>query len=124
MAEYADPTNCPECGASAPKIPSAANHTFAHVPVGGARPQNTGVHAIDHSFDRVIGRDAEAKWKVIEDRQKHKRDVLKENPGATGHDLSRTSDGTYRVMPQAERTVKDTARQAGIQATKSEGGGA
>ena len=49
---------CDECGEQAGRIPSTTNFSFAHVPVGGARPQNTGVHAIDYSYDQVIGRDA------------------------------------------------------------------
>lgn len=116
MAEYDRNSECPECGEEAPKVPSVTNHSFAHTPVGGARPQNTGVHSIDYSFDQVIGRDAERKWKTIQDRQKRKRDVIAGTPGATGHDLSRTADGDYRVMPSAERQAKEAARSAGTKA--------
>ena len=73
-------------------------------------PPNTGT-SDDWKFDKVIGRDAEAKHKVIQDRQAHKRSILKDNPGSTGHDLSRTHDGTYSVMKPEQRKVVETARE-------------
>ena len=111
ISEFADPAACPECNEVVNKVPSATNHSFAASIQGGPRPQNTGVHSIDYNFDRVVGRDAEAKWKDIEARQAHKRKVLRDNPGASGHDLSRTLDGEYKVMKPAERKVVETARQ-------------
>lgn len=107
---------CTECGEEAKKLISAANHTFAHQPTGPV-PQNTGVSQIDHSFDRTIGRDAEAKWKIIEDRQKYKRRVI-DQEGASGHDLSRTPDGDYRVMEKWERGMSERARNLHNEALK------
>ena len=130
LSESNDPTSCPSCGvAEARRLISAVNHSFAHTPVGGPRPQNTGVHSIDYSYDQVIGRDAEAKWKAISERQKHKVDVIKSNPGSTGFDLSRTHDGDYRVMAPSERQAAETARKvhssamAAIDNSKSSGKG-
>lgn len=109
---------CEECGEQARRIPSATNFAFAHKVVGGPRPQNTGVHAIDYSFDQVIGRDAEEKRKVVEARQAHKRKVIQDNPGATGHDLSRTPDGEYRVMKPQERQMSERGRTLGQDAVR------
>jgi putative FmdB family regulatory protein len=110
MADNGQEQECPDCGTLSPKVPSVTNHTFAHTPQGGPRPQNTGVHQIDYNFDRVIGRDSEEKWKVCADRQAHKRQVLRDNPGTTGHDLSRTHDGSYKVMKPDERRTSELGR--------------
>ena len=110
LSQVDDPTPCPECGRDVKKIMSPTNHSFAHNPVGGPRPQNTGVYSIDYNADRVIGRDAEQKWSVINQRQALKRRVLADNPGATGYDLSRTHDGNYRVMKPEERRLSEAAR--------------
>jgi putative FmdB family regulatory protein len=111
MSKSDEPEVCPECGETARKLVSAVNHTFAHIPVGGPRPQNTGVHSIDYKADTVIGRDAEAKWKLISERQKHKKGIIQSTPGASGHDLSRTHEGDYRVMAPEERRAAETARK-------------
>lgn len=116
ISKHNEPQPCPECEAEAKKLVSAVNHAFAHTPVGGPRPQNTGVHAIDYNADRVIGRDAEQRWKTIAERQKHKIGVLRDNPGATGFDLSRTHEGDYRVMKPEERKAAETGRRIHKQA--------
>lgn len=129
MARADEPQACVSCGTTAQRVISGANFTFAHDPVGGPRPQNTGVHSIDYNADRVIGRDAEQKWKVIEGRQAHKRAVIKDNPGSTGFDLSRTHDGGYRVMRPEERRASESARQIhkkaldSIEASRTKAGG-
>ena len=101
---------CPECKTDASRVMSAASFAFAHTPVGGPRPQNTGVHGLDYNADRIIGRDAEQRWKTIAARQSEKRHVLKENPGTTGFDLARSHEGGYRVMKPEERKAAETAR--------------
>lgn len=100
---------CKNCGESAQKQVTAANHSFAHTPTGPV-PQNTGVHAIDYSYDQVIGRDAAEKWKVIEDRNAEKKRVLRHNPEATKTDLGRTLDGGYEVMDPKVRDQGARAR--------------
>lgn len=107
---------CKSCGAESFREVSAANHTFSHGDrfVRGAAPPNTGT-SDDWNYDRIIGRDAEQKWKLFQDRVKHKQDILRQNPGAEGADLSRTMDGSYRVMDKAERTTVEQARAVGIQ---------
>lgn len=120
MADSDNPIGCPECAAGETrKMVTAANHTFAHTPVGGPRPQNTGVHSIDYSADQVIGRASEAAWKTIGERQKHKKGVLSSNPGATGHDLSRTHEGDYRIMKPEERKASETGRALHKQAMQA-----
>ena len=100
---------CQSCGESAGKQVTAANHTFAHTPTGPV-PQNTGVHSIDYSYDRVIGRDAAEKWAAIEARNDEKRRVLRHSPEATKADLGRTLDGGYEVMDSQVRDQGARAR--------------
>jgi len=106
---------CPECGDDAKRQVSVVNHTFAHTP-NGPVPQNTGVSQIDHNFDRVIGRDAEQKWALIEERKQHKEAVLKEarknGVDAQMEHLVRTREGAgdYRVIDKKEREVVNARR--------------
>lgn len=100
---------CKGCGEPAQKQVTAANHTFAHTPTGPV-PQNTGVHSIDYDYDRVIGRDAAERWKVVEARNAEKQRVLRHNPDATKTDLGRTLDGGYEVMDPEVRDQGARAR--------------
>ena len=88
---------------------SAPEFAFAHTP-DGLGPHNTGVAWVDLEVDRVIGRDAEQQWAAVSARQDRKHRVLAANPGATGHDLSRTPEDDYRVMQPEERQAAETAR--------------
>lgn len=120
MAKAEVPETCGECNTpDARRLVSGANFTFAHTVQGGPRPQNTGVHSIDYNFDRVIGMDSEQKWRTIADRQKHKVGVIKDNPGSSGFDLSRTPDGDYRVMGSEERKKVEQGRAIGQAATRA-----
>ena len=69
--------------------------------VDGPQPQNTGIHDLDTHIDRVIGQSAKQGWDVAEGRKREKEAVL-EGTGATGHDLSKNPDGSYRVMSTGE----------------------
>jgi putative FmdB family regulatory protein len=104
-----DAMDCRECGDEAKKQVTAANHTFAHKPTGPV-PQNTGVHSIDYSYDRVIGRDAAEKWKVINERKAEKDRVLSDAPDKDKNDLRRTHEGGYEVMKPAERDMSARGR--------------
>lgn len=116
MSRSDEPEACPDCKVpNAKKLVTAANFTFAHTPVGGPRPQNTGVHSIDYNADRVIGRDAEARRKVIDERSRRKdevmRDARKSGLGVTSRDqLVRTSENDYRVITEAERQAANQGR--------------
>lgn len=113
MADSDLPAVCPECKEpEAQRLVSATNFTFAFPSsqLRGAAPPNTGT-SFDHNADLVIGRDAEQKWKAINERQQEKINVLKSNPGATGFDLSKQHDGSYKVMSPQERKTVESARE-------------
>ena len=107
--------NCDECAAPMRKLMSAVNHSFAHKPVGGPRPQNTGVHQIDYNYDRVIGRDADQKWKSINARNGRKdafiRDEAKAGRKVTRDHLTQTSEGDFRVLSETERKTANAGRK-------------
>lgn len=103
---------CKECSSfRVRKLVSAVSFTFAHAPVGGPRPQNTGVHGIDYNIDRVIGRDAEQKWKLIEERNSRKASILRDNPGSRTRDLAKTPDGDYAVLKGSARDYVESRRK-------------
>jgi len=77
----------------------------------GVTPQNTGVSSFDAQVDRVIGTHAKEGWGVIEERHSEKQRILKNNPGVTGADISRTDDGEYRIMQPQERQAAETAKE-------------
>ncbi len=110
---------CKECRQPARRTVSAVNHTFRHgaSQTNGIAPSNTGT-SDDWNYDKVIGRDAEQKWRVIEQRQAEKNRVLRNTPGATSADLRKTKEG-YEVMPSQERQAIETARAVGSAAIKS-----
>ncbi len=112
---------CPACGAQAPKVVSPVSHTFAHKVVGGPRPQNTGVHAIDYSADAVIGRDAEARWHAHEAREKAKVAATRDAARALGVKVESkdqlvregpVSEPSYRVVQEGERQGINASRVA------------
>ena len=109
MAKALEPSPCPECKTPAPRIvPEDVSGSF-NQPVTGPGPQNTGLASLDANIDRVIGQSAQKGWAVADKRVKDKRRVLAETPGATGADLSRNPDGTYRVLAPEEKGVHDRA---------------
>lgn len=116
MSEHDKSAKCPECDTPCPVIPSVANHSFVFPDsqLNGMAPPNTGT-SMDWNADRTIGMDADKKWKLIQQRQSYKQRVLQNNPGATGHDLSRTPDGEYKIMKPSERKIVETGRAIGNQ---------
>jgi len=80
--------------------------------VDGPGPQNTGVSSWDQNVDRIIGADAKKKWGVIDERDRHKQEMLRNNPGKTKADLAKNPDGTYHVMQGDERKSADAATNA------------
>ena len=98
---------CPSCNTEAPPVvPSQVQGHFNH-DVTGPGPQNTGIQGLDAHIDRVIGQSAKQGREVIDQRVREKKEMLANNPGITGHDLSRNPDGSYRVMTPEERGVHD-----------------
>ncbi len=116
MSESDAPQRCLECGTNARKLMSAVNHAFVHPAsqTRGMAPPNTGT-SDDYNFDKAIGRDAAKRWEHIGQRIDRKKQVIRDNPGATGYDLSRNHDGSYRVMNPQERAASEAGRAIGAQ---------
>jgi len=89
-------------------IPEDVTGSF-HQDVSGPVPQNTGVSQYDLEADRAIGASAQQGWEVADQRLQEKRTILGHHPEASGYDLSRNPDGTYRVLTAEERAVHDRA---------------
>jgi len=116
MAKHADPKECPECGEMAQRVmPETVNGVFGQE-VSGPVPQNTGVDSIDAHIDRVIGQSAEQGRKAHIDRVNTKKSLLRDNPGATGKDITRTAEGEFRLMSSEERKARETALSINNQA--------
>lgn len=114
---------CTSCGAEAERLVSAAAFSFAHTPVNGPVPQNTGVHGIDYNADQVIGRDAAEKWKTIETRNKAKdeaiKDARREGKNVTSRDqLAKTAEG-YRPITEKERVSANENRAVANEVNKA-----
>lgn len=100
---------CSACGKSADRLPPTDVHGVFEQPVTGPVPQNTGVAELDTHIDRVIGKSAEQGWEAHTERVEEKKGVIAQT-GATGYDLSRTLDGSWKVMKPEERRAVETAR--------------
>ncbi len=130
MSESDASQDCLDCGKPTRKLVTAANHAFVHPAsqTRGMAPPSTGT-SDDWNYDKAIGRDAAQKWGLIKDRVDHKKQVIAETPGASGYDLTRKQDGTYRVMRPEERAASEAGRAIGaevqkvIQAEKKRDGG-
>lgn len=120
MSESDAPQPCLECGSDTRKLVSTVNHAFVHPAsqTRGLAPPNTGT-SDDYNYDKVIGRDAARRWENIRQRVERKKQVIKENPGSTGDDLSRNHDGTYRVMSRQERSASEAGRAIGAEVQKA-----
>lgn len=109
FASREKPFPCRSCGGQAQRLmPSTVSGVFVK-DVTGPGPQNTGLSAYDAHVDRVIGKSAAQGWAVQEKRVADKREVLRDNPGATGHDLSQNPDGSWKVLTPEERGFQDRA---------------
>ena len=106
--------SCPSCGEKVERQVSAGNFTFKHNPTGPV-PQDTGVSSIDHNYDRVIGRDAEQKWKRLEEKRSRKLAFI-ERERRQGRDvrmehLTSDSEGGYRTLTEKEIKKVNTDRE-------------
>lgn len=72
--------------------------------------QVTGFSGVDHNADRAIGEYSQAKWGEIRKRYNQKQDII-QRTGAEGKDLSKTHDGSYRVMTKEEREKSERSRE-------------
>jgi len=104
-----EPKTC-QCGEKAERlVPEDINYHF-DTETEGIGPQNTGVSDVDYEVDRIIAKDAEEKWAAVEDREGHKRTVLRDHPDASKEDLAREPDGTYAVMDKKVKEGADRVR--------------
>jgi hypothetical protein len=104
---------------------SVVNHKFSHPnsQMRGSLPPNTGT-SDDWNFDRVIGRDADAKRKIIEQRDAAKQRVIADERKAgrlvDNSQLVRTSDGDgYRPVQETERVEINKRREAAAAVAKA-----
>jgi len=116
MVNHAKPKKCPDCGEMANRVmPMDVNGVF-NQKISGPIPQNTGVDSLDSHIDRVIGQSAEQGRKAHVDRVNIKKELLRDNPGATGKDITKTADGEFHLMSQEERGARDAALSVNNQA--------
>jgi len=110
---------CESCGTNMRKLISAANFAFKHsaTQTRGALPPSTGT-SDDWSFDKAIGRDAEEKWKTVEQREAVKDKTVRQEReagrGVTRDHLVPKVDGSgeYRVITETERVKANQNREA------------
>ena len=106
---------CEGCETAVHRSMSRANFQFAQK-ASSALPQNTGIQSFDTNYDRVIGSDAEEKWKLIEKRQKEKVTLLRDNPTLTGSHIRRNLDNHYEVVSDEERNAFEFGKAVGSEA--------
>lgn len=110
-AHSTDPYPCLGCQTLANRlVPETMTSTYNPKGDGTIRPQNTGVNSYDANVDRVIGDHAKGSYEQISKRHARKREIIRDNPGISGHDLSRTDDNDYRILNTSERQAAETAR--------------
>jgi putative FmdB family regulatory protein len=102
------PQKCLSCGQESEPINSSFNYGF-NIEATAPVPQNTGVSEYDMMVDRVIGKSAEEGRKVIEKRDRDKRDLLR-GTGKKKKDLSRNADGTYSFMDKRHQEISENVR--------------
>lgn len=110
LANRSNPKRCPSCDLEAPPVVPSQVQGHFHKEVTGPGPQNTGIQGLDIHIDRVIGQSAKQGWDVAVSRVKDKQQVLADNPGSTGRDLSRNEDGSYRVLTPQERGTHERSQ--------------
>jgi len=121
-----DSIPCPSCTTDMRKLVSATNHKFVHPTsqTRGMAPPNTGT-SDDWNYDRVIGRDSEKKWGLIEQRAKVKDTVVRDERKAgrliTRDHLVPKHDGTgeYRVITEPERVRTNQNRETAFQVSQA-----
>jgi len=105
------PYPCLDCETLSERVvPETMTSTYNPTGDGSIRPQNTGVNSYDANVDRVIGDHAKTSYTHISKRHERKREIIRDNPGISGHDLSRTDDNDYRILNSDERQASETAR--------------
>ncbi len=119
MSQHSSPQPCPSCQAMAARImPSDVQGVF-NQEVSGPVPQNTGLASLDEHIDRVIGQSAAQGRMVHSQRVEVKRELLRDNPGATGYDITKLPDGSFDIMSEKDRKAHDKAKKINSMAMKA-----
>lgn len=109
FANRENPFPCHSCSQPANRLMPASVTGVFNKDVTGPVPQNTGIHSLDAHIDRTIGKSAAQGWTVQETRVADKREVLRQNPHASGHDLTQNPDGSWGILSKEERGFQDRA---------------
>ena len=104
MANHKKAQSCPSCEADAAPMPPSTVAGHFTKEVSGPGPQNSGIQGLDAHIDRVIGQSSKQGWDVTERRVRDKQAVMAET-GASGADLSKNPDGSYRVLSPEEKAA-------------------
>ena len=104
---------CPNCGEVAPRVFDKVDLSFGFAPSDGATA-NSGVHKDDYpTADRLVGKDADARWARLHEREKVKK--VARDAGHT-HALIRQDGPGYveydAMTPQGLQTRKIITQKA------------
>lgn len=118
-------TPCDSCGEAAYRQVTAAAFKFSHSAsqVRGAAPPSTGT-SDDWNYDKAIGRDAEQKWKIVEQRDAEKSRVIRQEREnglalSKGQLVRSQEDGSYRPITEPERQVVNERRTTAFQVAQA-----
>jgi len=113
VKKYSDWHPCPNCNGRAARIVSAANFKFA----GGVRGTSgvhgqSGVHDLDYpQLDKAVGRSAEKKWQVYNQRAAEREKIRKETGAGAlaveGGVVKPANPENLKVREQALTTFKN-----------------
>jgi putative FmdB family regulatory protein len=117
-----DSIPCEACGTDMRKLVTSANFAFKHgaSQTRGALPPSTGT-SDDYNFDKAIGRDAEQKWRQVEQREavksRHIRHEREAGRLVTRDHLVPKLDGSgeYRTITESERVATNANRETAFQ---------
>jgi putative FmdB family regulatory protein len=109
FSKRGEPIPCDACATPCDAVfPETVSGVFVK-DVSGPVPQNTGLSAYDAHVDRVIGKSAAQGWAVQEQRVGDKKEFLRENPDATGYDLTQNPDGSWSKLTKDQRKFTERA---------------
>lgn len=108
---------CTGCKSSAEREMPNSFSASVEVATEGTDPQNTG-SSLDYDYDTLIAVDSKKRWEAVHERNMAKEQVLRDTPSASRGALSQNADGSYRVMDESERALKDKVRESHNQFVK------
>jgi putative FmdB family regulatory protein len=114
MAKATDPQPCGDCGKQAERYLTDAERVRGVMQVqatGAPVPQNTGFADYDTHVDRIIGESARAGWSAHEERDRVKREVIRQSGERGDVETYANPDGSFRVMTLKEQKASRLARR-------------